>query len=433
MSDESIYRAVSVARELDLSTDYFLEHEFEIYQLLREHLPISRTEARGYPGGDRAWFYAKYEDVSAAFRTPEIYSSQAGQQVIRPWIPQAIDPPEHTEYRRLMNPWFSPEAMAALEPHIREFTNELLDTMLEKDSFDFIEEFAEPFPSIIFCELMGFPLEDHEQIMNWKETLMHGGSGCKRGAELARRKAEEMGVAEVNESGKLTSSALQQVRVATGLALYQYFDRLIEEHRKEPKDDLITRLIEARYAGERPLTQEELQDTMILLFMAGLDTVTSTLGFIMHYFAEHPDKRHEWIDIMDDTSKTGPAIEELVRFHAIVTPNRRVTEDCPYRGAQLRENDQVLLSTPSANRDPDVFPNPEELVFDRHPNPHVGFALGPHRCLGMHLARRELRIALQEIHRRMPDYVITSGDKPEIFGGLKGVSYLPLTKAKGSR
>jgi hypothetical protein len=165
--------------------------------------------------------------------------------------------------------------------------------------------------------------------------------------------------------------------------------------------------------------------------LGGLDTVTSTLGFIMLFLAEHPQKRHEFIALMDDPMRVGPAIEELVRYTAIVSPARRITADCSYRGVSLHEGDLVMISTPSANRDETVFPNADEVLFDRHPNPHLGFAVGPHRCLGMHLARRELRIALREVHRRMPDYAIKPGARPQVYGGgVKGVSSLPLVRAK---
>jgi len=130
--------------------------------------------------------------------------------------------------------------------------------------------------------------------------------------------------------------------------------------------------------------------------------------------------------------RVSSAIEELVRYTSIVSPARRVTRDYNYRGVQLREGDLVVLSTASADRDENVFPNPDEVILDRHPNPHVGFVVGPHRCLGMQLARRELGIALQEIHRRMPNYALKPGEKPGVYGGgVKGVDYLPLVVDAG--
>ena len=167
---------------------------------------------------------------------------------------------------------------------------------------------------------------------------------------------------------------------------------------------------------------------MFLFFMGGLDTVASTLGLIVYHFATHPEKRREFIGLMHDPQQLFVAVEELLRYHAIVSPPRRVTQECPYRGIQLHKNDMVMLSAPSANRDEDMFSKPDEMLLDREPNPHMAFSLGPHRCLGIHLARRELRIALVAIHERIPDYQLDPDDPPGAFGGMKGMSHLPLIK-----
>ncbi len=420
--EEGIYQAVSVARELDLNSADFPKKEFEIYRLLREHLPVARIEMPGSGAFEEdaklGWFLTRDEDVSYVFRQPEIFSSEMGFQ----WIPQGVDPPAHTEYRKILNPLFSQEALNPLEPHIREFATELLDKMLEKDEFDFVEEFAEPFPTIIFCQLMGFPLEDYPKFMRWTDIFIHSSTAGK---------AQDFGLEAVDEAGRPRPEAVRELMVATGQELYAYFGELIEERRRNPRADLVTELVQATYAGERPLADDELLKTLHLLMLAGLDTVTSALSFIMLFLAEHPEKRREFIELMDNPARVGPAVEELVRYTAIVSPARRVTQDCPYRGLQFHEGDVVMLSTPAANRDERVFEQPDEVIFDRHPNPHVGFAVGPHRCLGMHLARRELRIALQEFHRRVPDYAITPGEQPAIYGGgVKGVSSLRLVVAR---
>jgi hypothetical protein len=131
---------------------------------------------------------------------------------------------------------------------------------------------------------------------------------------------------------------------------------------------------------------------------------------------------------MEDPDRVADAVEELVRFHAIVTPPRRLLSDLSFHGALFRSDDIVSCSTPSANRDPEQFPDPERLILDRHPNRHLGFGLGPHRCLGIHLARRELRIGLQVLHRRLPDYRLHPERPPKPFGGMKGMGSLWLVK-----
>jgi cytochrome P450 len=423
-------RAIAEAQALDLSSRSFLEREFEIWDLLREELPVARTRsapmAQGVTGG---WVVTRYGDVADVLRRPEEFSSQIGLYPVRPWIPQAIDPPAHTGYRRILNPWFTAEAMARLEPHLEQYAGELLEKMLAKDAFDFVADFADPFLTVIFCELIGFPRADHPQIMDWKNALMHANDGHSRGRALALAKGRAMRLPIGDGGARITPEQFFQIRATVGVEIYAYLKQLLDERRAEPRDDLITKLLHAKYEGGRLLGQEELEDTLFLLFMAGLDTVASVLGLILKGFAEDPGKRREFVALMDDPERVANAIEELVRYHAIVTMPRRATGTIGFGGERFAENEIVACPSPAANRDPEQFPRPHELVFERSPNRHVGFGLGPHRCLGIHLARRELRVALQALHRRLPDYRLHPDRKPELFGGMKGVSSLWLVKA----
>jgi len=425
-------RAVQAAREFDPSTAEFLDHEFEIYALLRSELPVARvggTTGAADEGG--RWLLTRYEDASACLSNTQDFSSQSANYPVRPWIPQAIDPPAHTSYRRLMNKWFTPDAMTAVEPHLKSFADELLDRMIEKDEFDFVADFADPFPTIIFCELMGFPMEDYRQLMDWKNTLMHAADGHSGGRALAAARARELGLA-VSEEGSITAEVRGQVYGSTAMAIYAYFGKLLETRRAQPQQDIVSRLIESKYEGERPLTNEELLDTLFLFFMAGLDTVASMLGLVVKTFAENPDQRREFIELMDDEQRLTLAVEELVRYHSIVLLPRRVTGDRKFCGAAFRAEDQVICPTQAANRDPEEFANPDDLIYDRVPNRHMGFGHGPHRCLGIHLARREVRIGLTALHRKLPDYHLHPDRNPELFGGMKGVSQLWLRKGEPS-
>jgi cytochrome P450 len=298
--------------------------------------------------------------------------------------------------------------------------------MLAKDEFDFVADFADPFPTVIFCELAGFPAADHPQIMDWKNTLMHANDGHSRGHALALAKGRALGL-QFGDAGP-TSEQLLQIRATAGLEIYGYLRKLLDERRRDPADDLVTKLLHARYEGARPLGQEELEDTLFLLFMAGLDTVASVLGLIVKGFAEDAAKRREFVALMEDEGRVATAIEELVRYHAIVTMPRRATGAIGFRGERFGENEIVACPSPAANRDPAQFERPHELVLERSPNRHVGFGLGPHRCLGIHLARRELRVALQALHRRLPDYRLHPARPPELFGGMKGASSVWLVK-----
>ena len=428
--NEERNRAAAAARDYDPSKAEFLEHEFETYDLLREHLPIARSEAPqgvGVAGDNVGWVLTRYDDSCEVLRAPEDFSSQLSDYPVRAWIPQAIDPPMHTGYRRMLNPWFTADAMTKLEPHLLEYAEKLVDEMLKEDAFDFVEKFADPFPAAIFCELAGFPAEDYTRIMDWKNTIMHANDGHPRGRELVRARAQAMGL-ELGEGDTPPPETATAVAGAAAQEVYAYFGELLEQRRADPRDDLISKLLDAKYQGERPLSQEELEDTLFLLFMAGLDTVASALGLIVQGFASDPDKRREFIALMDDPQKLGPAIEELVRVHAIVLLPRRLTRELSFNGALFRKEDMATVPTMAANRDAEEFSNPNEIQYDRSPNRHLGFGLGPHRCLGIHLARRELRVALQVLHRKLPDYHLDPERDAVAFGGMKGLASLPLVK-----
>ena len=424
-------RAASEAREFDPFRAEFLEHEFETYDVLREHLPIARSESMGgdASGGHRAgWVLTRYADAAEVLRNTDDFSSQTIRYPVRPWIPQAVDPPIHTAYRRILNPWFTAEAMAKLEPHLLQYAEQLADRMLQNDAFDFVAEFADPFPTVIFCEIAGFPASDYPQIMDWKNTIMHAADGHTRGRELAHARARELGL-ELGQGGDLPAATSLAVRAKAAQEVYAYLAGLLDERRARAQDDLISKLLAAKVDGERPITQEELEDTLFLLFMAGLDTVASALGLIVQGLAQDDAKRREFVALMEDPQRIHPAIEELVRIHSFVLLPRRLTRALSFHGALFREQDQVLVPTQAANRDSEEFPNPNELDYARSPNRHLGFGLGPHRCLGIHLARRELRIGLQVFHRRLPDYRLDPTRRAVAFGGMKGLASLPLVKA----
>lgn len=415
-AERELYKAVSLAREFDPDDPALRnmgEEEYEVYSVLRRNLPVFRSERTNH------WYFFRYDDCRDALQHPEIFSNDTRTVPVQ-WIPQQTDPPEQREYRRILDPMFSPQAMARLEPDIRAYANELLDPIVAKGECEFIEEFALPFPCIVFCRLVGFPIEDFPKIINWELAMLHGGSVVV---------ADRIGIpADDREpSGRPRREVQERIRDETAKAILAYLADLLEQRRRSPQDDVLTKLTQASYAGTRPLTQDEQLRIAFLLFLAGLDTVTGMLGMIVRDFAMNPEHRRSFIALMDDDQRVATAIEELVRYHTSVPTPRRVTKDCVFRGIKLRENDNVTLHLPAADRDESAFADAGRIVYDREPNPHLGFGLGPHRCLGIHLARRELKIGLQEVHRRMPDYRIKPGAKVEVYtGGLRGVYTLPL-------
>ncbi len=430
MSDESmVERAREVARNLDRSVAKFLLTEYDDYDILREHLPIARTEKGQSPG----WFLTRYEHCVEALKDFETFSSEAGQvkssQSNRKWIPQGVDPPEHTAYRHILHERFTPKAVDRMDDAITEWVNVLLDRFIEQPEFEFIEEFADPFPVTVFCRLMGFSTDDLDQLVEWKNIMLHTRDGHPRGREAALRVAAKLGIDPgLDADGVISLPAYQQIAGATSAELYGYFQRLLDERRAAPRDDLISDLLAASYNGERPLTQHELEDTMILLFFGGLDTVSSVLGFILRDFAMLPDKRREFMALMDDDLAIGDAIEELLRLNTIVTQPRRCTRDTTFNGETFREGDLVNISCPAGNRDPREFDAPAEMRFDRSPNRHLTFGLGRHRCLGIHLARRELRTALRLFLKRCPNFELIPERPPIAFAQMKGVAELWLRR-----
>lgn len=410
----SIEEAKRVAATLRLNDPDFREHhEYETYRLLQEHLPAAWVT--GEMG--ESWLFTRYEDCRYLLQHWELFSSDVGHQVGIKWIPQTTDPPEQREYRKILEPMLSPPVMADLEPDIERFANELIDNMIAAKRFDFMESFAVPFPTIIFCRLMGFPVEDHAMLMRWERLLLHGNATVTLEAE---------GI-PLGPDGKPDTAASLALRQQTSQAMIAYLARLFEERRREPRDDVMTKLLTAKYEDERLLTQDELIRIGYLFFLGGLDTVTGALGLIMRTLAEQPKIRHEFTALLDDRHKLDDAVEELLRYHATVNVPRRATQGCPVAGVHVEAEQNLIAGLVAANRDPRQFERPDEIVLDRHPNPHLAFAVGVHRCLGIHLARRELRIGLKALHTRMPEYRVEPGKQPRLYtDGLRGLHSLPL-------
>jgi cytochrome P450 len=410
-------RAIAVAKALDWSDPLFRQDtEYEVYSLLQRY----RFRCKSEKTGD--WYLLGQDECREAFRTPELFSNNfytggdpRGQAMV---IPEMADAPDQREYRHILDPMFGPHRMERLEEDIRLFAAELLRPIASSDSTDFVSDFTMPFPTIIFCRLMGFPLKDHPRIMRWKDVYMNSESPVM---------AQRLDISEVDDLGRPVPEIARRLAQQAGAEISAYLGSLLDDRRQEPQDDLLTALLEGRRRDGTPLTEDELIRICFNLFLGGLDTVTGMLSHIIRDFAEHPDHRTRFMELMDDPARLGPAVEELARFHSIVTIPRRVTKDCEFRGLALAKDDIVQLVTPAAGRDETCFPDADALNYGRSPNPHLAFGVGWHRCLGIHLARRELRIGLQEIHRAIPDYSLDPANPPLIgMGSVRGLYTLPL-------
>ncbi|MBZ5735318.1 cytochrome P450 [Nocardioides sp. TRM66260-LWL] len=390
--------------DFDIHSPDAVEKVYDTYADLRSTCPVAHSTRYG------GHFVAtRYDDIHDIVRNPSVFSSsqinvpdsigQDGEM-----IPIQIDPPDHTVYRRLITPLFSPKRMAALEPQIRDLVVRLLDDMAGRDRVDFIEAFARELPSQVFLALMGWDIADAPRLIEWVDTMVLGVPGASEEESLAAREA-------------------------AGMEVYAYFAEMIDDREESPRsgededEDITQILMDGTFDG-RPLTQFEILNILLLMMIGGLHTVQGQLAHSVIYLAEHPEARQE---ILDDPDVIPSAVEEMLRYESAICPARKVTQDVVVGDVQLRQGDVILVPFGAANRDPEKFPEPDSVDLRRDPNPHLAFGAGNHRCVGSHLARLELRIAFEELHRRFPHYRLDPSDPPvRHLSQVKGVHRLPL-------
>jgi cytochrome P450 len=417
-------RATAIAREYDYFDPAYRERDEDaLLTLLREHAPASFSTRAN------RWTLFAYADVREAFENSELLlndttvsSERADEggffENVAKVCPEHVDPPEHRKYRKGLNPLFTPAAVAGLGDDLREAAVELVDKIVARGEGDLVWDYAVPLPTIAFCRLMGFPLKDYEDLMRWSDVYMHGTS---------ERVGRHLDPQDLDEEGRVLPDTVVRLVRETSETIVAYLDKIFEQRRAQPQDDLMSRLLELTYEDERPLRRDELNSIAFNLYLGGLDTTSNVLALALHDFALHPDHRRDFISVMDDPKKLDLAVSELVRIHAPVNIPRRVKHDGEFRGLSLRQDDIVNLDTTAANRDPGKFGCPMTPKLDRQPNPHLGFGHGRHRCLGIHLAKLELGIGLQELLRRMPDYTMQPGSEAKVgVGVVRGLDSLPV-------
>ena len=377
------------------TTGPVLSHAEEIDALRGEHPFVRSTFGNGF------WVMTGADVIREALQHPETFSSSV-VTVHDPdppykWIPEMLDPPEHTVWRQLLAPHFAPRAMEKLEDRVRERCVEVIGTFAHTGHCDFLRDFAWRYPTTIFMELMGLPDDGLEQFLDWEHRILHPSA----------------------EEDPEQSAAIEAM-----LAVMGYFTELIEEKRAHPSDDLLSSALDWTIEG-KAIPLEDLLSWCLLMFMAGLDTVSIQLSYAFWYLAGKAEDRAR---IARDPSVIPTAVEEFLRYFAFVAPARKVMQDAEFHGCPLKTGDMVFVPLSGATRDPARFEDAATLRIDRSPNNHIAFGAGPHRCLGSNLARRELRIALEEWHRAIPDYRLTEGvEVTEHGGGLYGIDRLELS------
>ena len=350
----------------------------------------------------------RHEDVFHISRDSELYCSRFG---VRPKIAGdmsiiTLDGEEHVQTRRLINAGFTPRRVRDLMPHVRELTNEIIDGIADTGHVDFVEQFAIHVPLIIICELMGLNPDQRMSMYRWSDNMMAGDGHTEaddpvlHAAAVAFGEFAEMCLALIAERRENPQDDLISV-------LTQAFDDgdLAKEHKayQGVDEEQLAKLRETHGA----LNDDELFAFLAVLLVAGNETTRNAISGGMLALSMFPEQKKLMLENLDIDDFMDAAVDELVRYVSpVLNFIRTVTADHEYRGTQLKEGDRVLLMYPSANRDPRVFDNPDELDLQRDPNPHLAFGIGPHFCLGANLARMEVKLVFQELLTRLPDIMI---------------------------
>jgi cytochrome P450 len=368
-----------------------------------------RDAAAVVPVDDSMVVVCRRGEIDELFRRPELFSSNMSAvalQNVRPLIPLQIDPPEHKKYRRILDPLFAPRQMALLEQPITELVNGLIDGFAGRDEIDFAQEFSIPFPSQVFLTLLGLPLEELPTFLAMKDGIIRPD--------------------HVTGTDRWTETAVAHQR-ATAQSIYDYFDAVLDERERdgaEGGDDLLTTFLHTEVDGHA-LTRHDILDICFLFLIAGLDTVTASLDCFFAYLARHPEQRRQ---LVTDPDVIPSAVEELLRWETPVMGVARVAvEDTELGGCPIAKGQNVSVLLGSANTDDGEFGDGDEVRFDREPNRHLAFGGGVHRCLGSHLARQELRVALREWHKRIPDYSVRDGHTLAYTTGIRSIDHFPMT------
>lgn len=385
------------ATDFDHTSDAYAAKAPEIWDDLRERCPVAHSDRFG-----GTWLPTRHEDVSAIAHDTEHFSSN-GVIVsdFRPGIPAPVgfappitsDPPFHEKARRILLPAFSPKAINPLEQPTREFCAGLMDDIVAsgRTDVDAAVEYTQHIPVRVIAHMLGVPQTDGDRFRRFIHRILE----------------------KPGQSGPIDEEDL----------MITYLDGIIEDHRENPRDDLIGYLLEQEIDGE-PLNDDHVGGTVALALIAGIDTTWSAIGASLWHLAQFPGDRRR---LIEEPELMTFAVEEFLRVYAPVTMARVVAQDTEIGGCPVQEGDWVLLPFPAANRDPEFFEDADQFVIDRRKNRHAAFGLGIHRCLGSNLARLELRVAIEEWLRRVPDFELSDPDAVRwSTGQVRGPRSLPV-------
>ena len=386
------------ATDFDHTDEAWAADPYPIWDDLRQRCPVAHSDRYG-----GVWLPTRHEDVAAIANDTEHFSSRSiivsehrppvilAPEGIAP--PISSDPPFHSQARRMLLPIFSPQRIDDLEPSTRAYCEELVEGLRGREVVDAAAEYAQHIPVRVIANMLGLPESDADRFRGFVHDIL----------EAVALPFEE--------------------RIVGFQALFQYLDGHIQDHIANPRDDLISLLLDSEIDGEK-LTPFHVVRTIALLLIAGIDTTWSAIGASIWHLAKTPEDRQR---LVDEPDLLPTAMEELLRAYAPVTMARLVKDDFEFNGCPMKADDWVLLPFPAANRDPEVFERAGEVVIDRQPNRHAAFGLGVHRCAGSHLARMELRVALEVWLAAFPTFHIDDPAAVRWSGGqVRGPRVLPM-------
>ncbi|HLN65276.1 MAG TPA: cytochrome P450 [Symbiobacteriaceae bacterium] len=374
---------------------------FPLYAMMRQNgglLPIP---------DQHLWNVFRYDDVKTVLTDHKRFSSQFSPDQSGPGSLITSDPPRHTELRSLLTKAFTPRAIAALEPRIRQLTTELLDRVMEQGEIDLVGDLSAALPVMVIAEMLGIPPEDRVMFKQWSDKVVESAD-----VVLGRHSLEP---------GATAGAWAEMVA---------YFRRVIAERRQDPRDDLISNLIAAEIDGER-LSEIDILNFAWLLLVAGNETTTNLITNTVITWLEHPLELER---LRADPTLLPGAIEEVLRYRSPVQAMFRITaEPVEIAGQTIPAGERVIAWIGSANRDETIFADADAYLIGRDPNPHIAFGHGIHFCLGAPLARLEARIALGAVLERLHDLTRVDGAPLEPVSGfiVHGVKKLPLRFTRG--
>jgi methyl-branched lipid omega-hydroxylase len=403
--------------DIDLSSFEFWAGDDDFHDgafaTLRREAPISfcpELKLDGLPAGNGHWALTRFDDISYVSRHPEIFSSSPNT-LLNDMTPEmaeyfgsmlALDDPRHQRLRSIVSRAFTPKVVARIETSVRERAHRLVESLVANHpdgEAELVSELAGPLPLQVICDMMGIPEEDHQRVFHWTNVILGYGD-----PDLATEFDEFM-------------------RAAMDIGAYA--GALAEDRRSNPRDDLTTSLVEAEVDGDR-LTSQEIASFFILLAVAGNETTRNAISHGMLALSQYPEQREKWWSDFDGLAPS--AVEEILRWASPVFYMRRtLTQDFELSGVKMAAGDKVTMWYNSANRDESKFANPWTFDLARSPNPQVAFGSGgPHFCLGANLARREIRVAFDELRRELPDIVATAEPARLLSQFIHGIKSLPV-------